>query len=88
MDIFFKGRGAVVIGAASGIGRAIAAALIETGASVLLCDRNYRAARDVRITRYRRELRRRWRDCGADPPDRREGAIDPDGQAGRGAGGV
>ena len=43
MDIFFKGRGAVVIGAASGIGRAIAAALIETGASVLLCDRNYRA---------------------------------------------
>jgi NAD(P)-dependent dehydrogenase (short-subunit alcohol dehydrogenase family) len=43
MDIFFKGKGAVVIGAASGIGRAIAAALIEAGASVLLCDRNYRA---------------------------------------------
>ena len=35
-----KGKGAVVTGAASGIGKAIAAAFIEAGASVLLCDRN------------------------------------------------
>jgi NAD(P)-dependent dehydrogenase (short-subunit alcohol dehydrogenase family) len=36
-------KGAVVIGAASAIGRAIAWAFIDAGASVLLCDRNYRA---------------------------------------------
>jgi NAD(P)-dependent dehydrogenase (short-subunit alcohol dehydrogenase family) len=35
-----NGKGAVVTGAASGIGKAIAAAFIEAGASVLLCDRN------------------------------------------------
>ena len=35
-----KGRGAVVTGAASGIGNAIATAFIEAGASVLLCDVN------------------------------------------------
>ena len=35
-----KGKGAVVTGAASGIGRAIATAFIEAGASVLLCDVN------------------------------------------------
>jgi len=35
-----KGKGAVVTGAASGIGKAIATAFIEAGASVLLCDRN------------------------------------------------
>jgi NAD(P)-dependent dehydrogenase (short-subunit alcohol dehydrogenase family) len=34
----FKGKGAVVTGAASGIGRAIATAFVEAGASVLLCD--------------------------------------------------
>ena len=34
------GKGAVVTGAASGIGKAIATAFIEAGASVLLCDRN------------------------------------------------
>jgi NAD(P)-dependent dehydrogenase (short-subunit alcohol dehydrogenase family) len=35
-----KGKGAVVTGAASGIGKAIATAFIEAGASVVLCDRN------------------------------------------------
>ena len=35
-----KGKGAVVTGAASGIGRAIATAFTEAGARVLLCDRN------------------------------------------------
>ncbi len=35
-----KAKGAVVTGAASGIGRAIATAFIEAGASVLLCDVN------------------------------------------------
>ena len=35
-----KGKGAVVTGAASGIGKAIATAFIEAGASVLLCDLN------------------------------------------------
>ncbi len=35
-----KGKGAVVTGAASGIGKAIATAFIDAGASVLLCDRN------------------------------------------------
>ena len=35
-----NGKVAVVTGAASGIGRAITAAFIDAGASVLLCDRN------------------------------------------------
>ena len=35
-----KGKGAVVTGAASGIGKAIATAFVENGASVLLCDLN------------------------------------------------
>jgi NAD(P)-dependent dehydrogenase (short-subunit alcohol dehydrogenase family) len=35
-----KGKGAVVTGAASGIGKAIATAFINAGASVLFCDRN------------------------------------------------
>jgi len=38
-----KGKGAVVTGAASGIGRAIATAFIEAGGSVLLCDVNAKA---------------------------------------------
>ena len=38
-----KGKGAVVTGAASGIGKAIATAFIEAGASVLLCDLNAKA---------------------------------------------
>jgi NAD(P)-dependent dehydrogenase (short-subunit alcohol dehydrogenase family) len=38
MSEALKGRGAVVTGAASGIGNAIATAFIEAGASVLLCD--------------------------------------------------
>ena len=39
MDML-KNKGAVVTGAASGIGKAIAAAFIEAGADVLLCDLN------------------------------------------------
>ena len=39
MDLL-RDKGAVVTGAASGIGKAIATAFIEAGASVLLCDRN------------------------------------------------
>jgi NAD(P)-dependent dehydrogenase (short-subunit alcohol dehydrogenase family) len=35
-----KGKGAVVTGAASGIGTAIATAFVEAGASVSLCDVN------------------------------------------------
>jgi NAD(P)-dependent dehydrogenase (short-subunit alcohol dehydrogenase family) len=35
-----KGKGAVVTGAASGIGKAIATAFVDAGASVMLCDRN------------------------------------------------
>jgi NAD(P)-dependent dehydrogenase (short-subunit alcohol dehydrogenase family) len=46
-----KGKGAVVTGAASGIGKAIATAFIEAGARVLLCDLNAKAleaaARDL-----------------------------------------
>ena len=38
-----KGKGAVVTGAASGIGKAIATAFVEAGASVLLCDVNAKA---------------------------------------------
>ena len=38
-----KNKGAVVTGAASGIGKAIATAFIEAGASVLLCDLNAKA---------------------------------------------
>ena len=38
-----KDKGAVVTGAASGIGKAIAAAFIEAGAGVLLCDVNAKA---------------------------------------------
>ena len=38
-----KGNGAVVTGAASGIGKATAAAFIGAGASVLLCDMNAQA---------------------------------------------
>ncbi|HEY6603802.1 MAG TPA: SDR family oxidoreductase, partial [Xanthobacteraceae bacterium] len=38
-----QGKGAVVTGAASGIGKAIATAFIEHGASVLLCDLNAKA---------------------------------------------
>jgi NAD(P)-dependent dehydrogenase (short-subunit alcohol dehydrogenase family) len=39
MDLL-KDKGAVVTGAASGIGKAIATALVESGANVVLCDRN------------------------------------------------
>jgi NAD(P)-dependent dehydrogenase (short-subunit alcohol dehydrogenase family) len=38
-----QGKGAVVTGAASGIGKAIATAFIEAGADVLLCDLNAKA---------------------------------------------
>ena len=39
MDML-QGKGAVVTGAASGIGKAIATAFLEAGAGVLLCDVN------------------------------------------------
>jgi NAD(P)-dependent dehydrogenase (short-subunit alcohol dehydrogenase family) len=42
-----KNKGAVVTGAASGIGKAIATAFIEAGASVLLCDHNTKSLDDV-----------------------------------------
>ena len=42
-----KDKGAVVTGAASGIGKAIATAFIEAGASVLLCDLNPKALDDA-----------------------------------------
>src|SRR6201987_3507227 len=42
-----KSKGALVTGAASGIGRAIATAFIEAGAKVLLCDLNVKALDDA-----------------------------------------
>jgi NAD(P)-dependent dehydrogenase (short-subunit alcohol dehydrogenase family) len=42
-----KGKGAVVTGAASGIGKAIATAFVEAGASVLLCDVNAKGVDSV-----------------------------------------
>jgi NAD(P)-dependent dehydrogenase (short-subunit alcohol dehydrogenase family) len=42
-----KGKGAVVTGAASGIGKAIATAFIDAGASALLCDLNAKALDDA-----------------------------------------
>jgi len=42
-----NGKGAVVTGAASGIGKAIATAFIEAGAHVLLCDLNAKALASV-----------------------------------------
>ena len=42
-----KGKGAAVTGAASGIGKAIAAAFIDAGAVVLLCDMNAKALDDA-----------------------------------------
>ena len=42
-----KNKGAVVTGAASGIGKAIATAFIDAGASVLLCDVNAKALEAV-----------------------------------------
>ena len=46
MDLL-RDKGALVTGAASGIGRAIATAFIEAGARVLLCDLNAKALDDV-----------------------------------------
>lgn len=42
-----KEQGAVVTGAASGIGKAIATAFVEAGASVLLCDVNAKGLETV-----------------------------------------
>jgi NAD(P)-dependent dehydrogenase (short-subunit alcohol dehydrogenase family) len=42
-----KGKGAVVTGAASGIGKAIATAFVEAGASVVLCDVNEKGLETV-----------------------------------------
>ena len=44
---FLRDKGALVTGAASGIGRAIATAFIKAGARVLLCDLNAKALDDV-----------------------------------------
>ena len=46
MDLL-RDKGALVTGAASGIGRAIATAFIKAGARVLLCDLNAKALDDV-----------------------------------------
>jgi NAD(P)-dependent dehydrogenase (short-subunit alcohol dehydrogenase family) len=46
MDLL-KDKGAVVTGAASGIGKAIATAFIQAGASVLLCDVNANALQEA-----------------------------------------
>jgi NAD(P)-dependent dehydrogenase (short-subunit alcohol dehydrogenase family) len=46
MDLL-RNKGALVTGAASGIGRAIATAFIKAGARVLLCDLNAKALDDV-----------------------------------------
>lgn len=43
MNTNLKNKGAVVTGGASGIGKAIATAFIEAGASVLICDINAKA---------------------------------------------
>jgi NAD(P)-dependent dehydrogenase (short-subunit alcohol dehydrogenase family) len=43
MDTMLQNKGAVVTGAASGIGKAIATAFIEAGASVMICDLNANA---------------------------------------------
>jgi len=47
MDITLQNKGAVVTGAASGIGKAIATAFIEAGASVMICDLNANAIKAV-----------------------------------------
>src|SRR6201987_4771341 len=47
MDTNLKNKGAVVTGAASGIGKAITTAFIEAGASVLICDLNAQAIETV-----------------------------------------
>jgi NAD(P)-dependent dehydrogenase (short-subunit alcohol dehydrogenase family) len=46
-----KGNGAVVTGAASGIGKAIATAFVEAGARVLLCDVNAKGVEIVSASR-------------------------------------
>ncbi len=63
MDVL-KGKVAVVTGAASGIGKAIARAFIEAGASVLLCDLNAKAL-DAAV----RELGDRAIGCETDVSD-------------------
>src|SRR5246127_5506779 len=47
MDTNLKNKGAVVTGGASGIGKAIATAFVEAGASVLICDLNATAIEAV-----------------------------------------
>jgi hypothetical protein len=43
----YEGKGAVVTGAASGIGKAIVSAFMEAGASALICDLNAKALGDT-----------------------------------------
>ena len=66
MDIL-KDKGAVVTGAASGIGKAIATAFIEAGASVLLCDRQCQSARCAARELGRSRDRPRHRRVGREP---------------------
>jgi NAD(P)-dependent dehydrogenase (short-subunit alcohol dehydrogenase family) len=56
--ILLNGKGTVVTGAASGIGKAIATAFIEAGASVVLCDVNAKALDDTARTLGERAIAR------------------------------
>ena len=67
-----KGKGAVVTGAASGIGKAIATAFIEAGASVLLCDLNAKALDAAARELGRARDRPRHRRVGREPGRRRD----------------
>ena len=70
---FLKGKGTVVTGAASGIGKAIATAFIEAGASVLLCDLNATALDDAARELGDRAIAR-FTDVSDEPSGRRRDA--------------
>ena len=71
MDIL-KDKGAVVTGAASGIGKAIATAFVEAGASVLLCDLNAKALEAAARELGRSRDRPRDGRVGREPGRRRD----------------
>jgi len=60
MDRFLEGKGAIVTGGTRGIGRAIAEALLDAGASVAICSRS-----DESVNGVIRELSSRGRVVGA-----------------------